>query len=226
MAPKLFWSAPASPVDTQVGLQSPELATPVRGQAALIDPGDVVYPAPGGGLLRVPVGGGPPAQLIGSASGQLAFWDASAGQWVLTDAPADTAQPVWSVAQNKWIMTPRPAAVRVIAYTAAAPLVMQVQPAGHTPGNYLLTLLVVVRTAAVTGTLSRSYQFSTPTFGAANIAGFGAASITALGAVAASFTTLSAYSDGVNAVTTTLTPAAVTGAPVMDVTAQAQLIGS
>jgi len=118
------------------------------------------------------------------------------------------------------------AAVRIIGYTAAAPLVVQMLPAGHTPGYYLLSLAAIIRTAAATGTITRSYQFSTPTLGATQIAGFGAVAITALGPPAGSFTTLSAYSDGVSAVTVTLTPAAVTGAPVIDVTAKATFLGA
>jgi hypothetical protein len=69
-----------------------------------VDGTDIAYPAPGGGLLRVPVGGGSAAQIVGLATGQLFFWDAAAGQWVASDAPPNGASPVWNAALNKWEM--------------------------------------------------------------------------------------------------------------------------
>lgn len=123
------------------------------------------------------------------------------------------------------ILPPLPNAVRSIGWTAAAPLVLTVQPAGHQPGLYLLQLSVIVRTAALTGNAVRSYQYSAPGFGATQIAGFGGSSLNVPGNPAVSFTVLSADSDGVDPITITLTPGSVTGSPVIDVTAQAVLTG-
>lgn len=148
---------------------------------------------------------------------------AAQSQLELSTPSQNVARPVL---QELAAILPLPPAVRAVGWNAAAPLVLTLQPAGHAPGFYALQLCVVVRTAAATGTFTRTYQFSTPTFGATQIAGFGAASITALGPPGASFTSVSCYSDGVSALTITLTPAAVTGAPVIDVTAQAVLTGS
>lgn len=115
---------------------------------------------------------------------------------------------------------------RSVGYTASAPLVLTVQPAGHTPGFYLLSLVLVVRVAALTGNLTRSYQYSAPTFGNTSIVGFGSGNITTTGHLPSSFTTVSAFSDGVSAITITLTPAAITGSPVVDVSGNAFLAGA
>lgn len=142
----------------------------------------------------------------------------------LSTPSQNVARPVL---QDLAAILPLPAAVRSLGWNAAAPLVLTVQPAGHAPGFYSLQFACVVRTVAATGNFTRSYQFSTPTFGPTQIVGFGSGSITVLGPTAASFTTLSCYSDGVNPITVTLTPAAVTGGPpVIDFTAQAILTGS
>lgn len=115
---------------------------------------------------------------------------------------------------------------QVLGWNAAAPLVLTLLPAGHAPGMYFVGLVLVIRTAPSTGTVTRSYQYTSPTFGAANISGFGAGSLTVLGAVAAGFTTVSVQSTGAGPVTLTLTPAAITGAtPVVDVYATALKVG-
>lgn len=119
-----------------------------------------------------------------------------------------------------------PAAKRVVGYTAAAPVVIELLPAGHTPGFYSVSLFTLVRAVGTAGNLSRSYQFSTPTAGAVQIAGFAAASLTVLGPVPGGTTTLSGYSTGVTALTCTMTPAGVTGAPVIDLTASANFLGT
>lgn len=116
-----------------------------------------------------------------------------------------------------------PAVVRVNGYTAGAILNMIVLAAGHLPGFYLISLAVVVRAAATAGSVTRSYAFTSA--GALAIGGFGAAAITSVGPPNASFTSISVYSDGVGPIRVLLTPAGVTGAPSLDVSAQAELIG-
>jgi len=68
-----------------------------------------VYPAPGGGVLRVPVGGGAAAPLAGTSNGQLFFWDQTAGRWTFPSAaPADDQLPQWDAATNTWTFIPLP----------------------------------------------------------------------------------------------------------------------
>jgi hypothetical protein len=79
----------------------------VGAQAAFVDGSDIIYPAPGGGLLRVPVGGGPASQVLGSANGQLVFWDAGAAQWVVSAGTAlDGQSPIFNVVANTWNYAP------------------------------------------------------------------------------------------------------------------------
>lgn len=105
--PKLFWSAPAGASGNSVTLLNAQGQLPVGAAALAVDATDIVYPAPGGGLLRVPVGGGPATQLVGSLNGQLVFWDASAGQWVVSPtAPADGQSPIWDSTNNRWNQVP------------------------------------------------------------------------------------------------------------------------
>lgn len=76
---------------------------PARSTAREIDPSDVVYPAPGGGTLRVPVGGGAAAPVNGTLNGQLWQYDATAGLWLPTPtAPVNGDIPIWDAAGNTW----------------------------------------------------------------------------------------------------------------------------
>lgn len=64
---------------------------------------EVDYPPPGGGLLRVPVGGGVPEEMRGSIAGQLTYWKHSSGLWLPTDTgPSDGQSPVWNAAGEEW----------------------------------------------------------------------------------------------------------------------------
>ncbi len=114
--------------------------------------------------------------------------------------------------------------VKQIGWTAAAPLVLTVLPAGHGPGTYELIMAVIVRVAAGAGNITRSFGYSAPTFGATSIAQFGSTNINTTGHTPASFNVLGAESDGTAAITLTLVPAGVTGSPVLDVYATASLI--
>ena len=112
----LFWSAPGNPANTDTSLLNTN-QPPVRARAVELTPGDIVYPAPGGGLLRVPVGGGAAAQFSGNANGQLTWWDASAGQWVRSAAgPANGQTVVWNTATNAWefVALPSPGALQYL----------------------------------------------------------------------------------------------------------------
>lgn len=98
---KQFWSSRSGAVGTQL-----QALTPGQNQqgmeSALVTPDDVIYPA-GGGLLRVPPAGGAAAEMIGTIAGQLAFWDAAAGQWTFsTTGPASGQLPIWNAALNTW----------------------------------------------------------------------------------------------------------------------------
>ncbi len=66
-------------------------------------PFDPAYPPPGGGLLRVPVGGGLAAPVNGTGNGNLWYYDANAGLWVPTAAaPADNQIARWNAALNRY----------------------------------------------------------------------------------------------------------------------------
>lgn len=97
----LYWTATSGPVGQEVSLINPGLP-PVRQRASLLDPSDIIYPAPGGGMLRVPVGGGTAAPVNGSSNGQLWSYDANAGLWVLTGAPADNQIARWNATLNQY----------------------------------------------------------------------------------------------------------------------------
>lgn len=97
-----FWSPNAGAVGQQAMALQP--GQNVQGQqAVLLDPSDLVYPAPGGGLLRVAVGGGPAAPVNGTGNGNLIYYDASAGLWLPTPgAPSNGQSPVWDALDNRW----------------------------------------------------------------------------------------------------------------------------
>lgn len=105
-AAKRFWSAPAAPVGAQVELYSANQGVQ-RGDAQLLDPADLVYPAPGGGLLRVPVGGGAPVPVNGTGNGNIWYYDQAAGLWVPTAAaPVNNDVARWNAAQNRYDFVP------------------------------------------------------------------------------------------------------------------------
>ena len=113
-------------------------------------------------------------------------------------------------------------AVRSVGYTAAAPLVLTLAPAGHAPGYYEINQVVVLRTLATGGALARVFDYSTPTVGAAQL-NVGSTNLTGFGGPIPA-ATFSAYSDGANAMTLTFNPSSVTGSPVVDITALATFI--
>jgi hypothetical protein len=120
---------------------------------------------------------------------------------------------------------PRAPIVTAFGYTAGANLVLELLPTGHGLGLYIVTYSAVVRTAAATGSLTRSYQFNAPGFGAASASVGGAAQLTTLGPVGLQ-TAVALISDGTAPLNMTLNPAAVTGAPIVDIYAAALLLGN
>lgn len=159
-----------------------ELSTPSQNVArtVLVEASTIAasYPAPGGGLLRVPVGGGAPAPFNGSAaSGQLISWDNSAGQWVLTDVPPSFASPVWSSAQNKWLMSRR-VMVTALNNSLSATVDLVLLPAGHIPGFYQAAGFVIVKTVAASGSLFRTFLTTGPGGVAGQTGSAGSANLT------------------------------------------------
>lgn len=207
-----------------------ELSTPSANvaRAVLLDSASMLeYPAPGGGLLRVPVGGGAPAPLNGSAaSGQLLSWDNSVGQWMLTDVPPSFASPVWSSTLNKWLMSRR-VMVTALNNSMSAIVNLELLPAGHIPGFYQASGFVMVKTIATTGTLRREFLTTGPGGVAGQTGAAFSRNVSNLGWLGASTSTLSGdqrdaaqwfppssfVSDGSAPIIARFTPATVTGGP-------------
>jgi hypothetical protein len=149
----LVYTCNEGSAQSQLELSTPSqnVARPVLQELAQA----LTYPAPGGGLLRVPVGGGAPAPLIGLESGQLVAWDAAAGQWV--------AQRIIGVQQSQLGYAP---------VTGGPPSnLLTLLPAGHPPGSYLFSFTTVVRTVGVgAGSLTATFNFASPNFGAQSVA--------------------------------------------------------
>lgn len=99
-----------------------------------------------------------------------------------------------------------PEATRLENALVTGPFVLELRPANHPPGLYLLALAVVVRTTGP-GSIARSYQFTAPS-GPITIGGFGPFSLTLPGAPTAGLTTVIGASDGSTPITVTLTPSA------------------
>lgn len=100
-----------------------------------------------------------------------------------------------------------------LGYTLAAPLVIQLLPAGHAPGIYLVSYCPIVRTTA-TGNLGRSLQYTA--FGGST-AGLGNQNATLVIAGPLPIAPSLVPSNGATALNMTLTPAGVVGSPVVDI---------
>lgn len=162
----LYWTTTSGPAGQEVSLISPQ-QQPIRQRAAALDPADLVYPAPGGGLLRVPVGGGAAAPMQGAIAGQLILWDAVAGQWRPTAAgPTASGQaPVWNAATQDYVF----AGNGVQSQIGWAPVsggvsnLLTLAPAGHPAGMYRIEYVTIVRTTATGVQLSASLtQWTSP----------------------------------------------------------------
>lgn len=100
--PRLFWSPNSGPSGQQSQALLP--GQNLQGQTAIaVDPSDITYPAPGGGLLRVPVGGGIATPINGTLNGQLWQYDNTAGLWTPTPtAPSNGQVAQWNSLANSW----------------------------------------------------------------------------------------------------------------------------
>lgn len=108
----------------------------------------------------------------------------------------------------------------LIGYAAAAPISIVLQPAGHPPGLYTVGLEAFVRTVATGGTIAGVLSWTLPN-GVATTISIGPGVPTVLGNRLSAFRSLP--SNGSAAIVYTLTPAAIVGVPVIDVTAYADL---
>jgi hypothetical protein len=201
----LVYTSNDGAAQTQLELSTPSqnVARPTLQDIATI----LTYPAPGGGLLRVPVAGGAPAPLNGTATGQIVSWDAIAGQWVVTD---------------------RPTLVRSIGNTLAADLDLVLLAAGHTPGYYLLASYMVTRVVATAGTLNRLFACNAPggVPGTTAISTSGPQPTTLGWSVATGsqwYPGAQVISDGSAPIIARYTRVGITGAPVVDFYGQAIL---
>lgn len=101
----LYWSCP-EPREGQRGELLNQGMGPLQALARKIDGTDIVYPAPGGGLLQVPVAGGVADQMKGTLAGQFPMWDLANGLWIPTPtAPSNRQVPIWDSATSRWIFT-------------------------------------------------------------------------------------------------------------------------
>ncbi len=107
-------------------------------------------------------------------------------------------------------------------WNAGGALVLTLLPAGHEPGLYLTSLSAFVLTAAAAGTVTIVFGFNQKGFGATTLS-IGSANLTATVVIAS--TPRIFNSDGTAALTATLTPAGVTGSPVVNVEGRADMLG-
>ena len=103
---------------------------------------------------------------------------------------------------------------------SSGPLVVTLQPANHPRGFYNLHVAVFTTTTGV-GTYTSAYEWDQDGFGPATLA-FGAINL----ATVAGFLTVSRaiYSSGLAPITFTITPAGVSGAPILNVIGMSELI--
>lgn len=106
---RLFWS-PNAGREKQQSAPLNASNNPLEQTAEFVQPADIVYPAPGGGLLRVPPpGGAPAAQMFGTLPGQLTYYSQASGQWVPTATqPANGQIATWDATAGAWVFINRP----------------------------------------------------------------------------------------------------------------------
>jgi hypothetical protein len=115
-------------------------------------------------------------------------------------------------------------ATGLIGWTAGAPISLVVVPTGAQPGVYVFGLYIFVRVAAVGGSLANgSLAWNQPGLGstAATVAG---PNPTTLNATTNLYR--SVPNSGLGPISYTLTPAGITGSPIIDIAAYATLVGS
>lgn len=99
--------------------------------------------------------------------------------------------------------------------------VLMVLPVGHTPGIYLVSAPVTVRTVAAAGSIGGTLLWSSPGFGASTLQT--GTVIINLGTGPGAITVRSIISDGTAPVTVQFSPVGVAGLPVVDLYAGALL---
>lgn len=114
----------------------------------------------------------------------------------------------------------------VIGSTLAAPIVLTALAAGHAPGLYAVSAIMINRTAPSAGSVTRSVAFSAVGFGPTTISSATPVTITQPGqAGGLGLVSSDVYSDGTAPIVVTLTPAAIAGSPLSDVYAWAVQTG-
>lgn len=108
--PRLYWSTETGPGGQVVRVQA-EGRPPVGLQAVALEPSDVTFPPPGGGVAVVPVGGGGLQELRGTSDGQTLTWDAGAGQWVAGAAGTSPLTVATEVDDFRFLSSSDPAAI-------------------------------------------------------------------------------------------------------------------
>jgi hypothetical protein len=111
-------------------------------------------------------------------------------------------------------------AAGIIGWDASAPLILTLLPAGHAPGLYTVGVSIFVRTAAGAGSLSNSVlSWNQIDLGNVTTNTIAAAAPTTTGNKLSVYRTLP--SNGQSPILYTLTPAGITGTPVIDISAYA-----
>lgn len=119
-----------------------------------------------------------------------------------------------------------PVLVTFSDWDALAPLVIELQPAGHTPGFYFCAFdLINIETPTALG-VARRYDYFAPVFGATSAVGVAGTANQPGHAGATSFNVQSFMSSGDGPITLTLTPSGLVGTVRMNVYAAALLGGA
>lgn len=109
-----------------------------------------------------------------------------------------------------------------IAYDLVAPLVLTLLPAGHPPGKYLIVPSGFITTAGAAGALVGTLGWNLPVVGATTSTLF---SVTAAATGMSAINARAIESNGVAALTLTLSGSGVTGSPIARVNANAIYMG-
>lgn len=110
----------------------------------------------------------------------------------------------------------------IVGWNAAAPLVITLQPTGHPAGVYIVGVEVFVRVVATGGNLNNTLLgWNQPRLGTTSQV-LNPTAPTALGNRLTIYRTCP--SSGLGPITYTLTPAGITGSPVIDIGAYALLV--
>ena len=116
-----FISSPQGPEGSAFSISNPG-QPPYAAELHAVEASDIIYPPPGGGLLRVPVGGGAAAEMLGTLPGQINYWSQSAGLWLPTStAPSGGQTPVWDATAGEWVFAAPPSLGAIEYFDNAIP---------------------------------------------------------------------------------------------------------